>query len=198
MPLSLVLGPANSAKAREVFAAYGAAAPRGALLVVPHARDAEYYARELAETATALGSVVTFSGLVAEIARRVGYRRPMVSAFQRELIMTRAIARARLDLLAPAAQSPGFTEAACQLVTELERSLITPQRFAQALGRWGSDDPRRSTYAREVAGIYLAYAAELDRLGRVDPELFTWGALDGLRRSPESWGQDAVLLYGFD
>src|SRR5437588_311132 len=35
MPLTLVLGPANSAKAGEVLGAYSAAARRGALLVVP-------------------------------------------------------------------------------------------------------------------------------------------------------------------
>ncbi len=198
MALTLVLGPANSAKAGEVFSAYGAAAHQGAMLVVPHARDAEHYSRELAEAGVVLGSVLTFSGLVAEIARRVGYRPRVVSAFQRELIMTRAIERVRLELLAPAAQSPGFAAAASELVTELERALVSPPRFAQALQRWASDDPRRSSYAREVAGIYLAYARELDRLERVDSELFTWRALDGLRRSPGSWGKDAVFFYGFD
>ena len=49
MPLTLVLGPANSAKAGEVLGAYGAAARRGALLVVPTTVDARHYARELAE-----------------------------------------------------------------------------------------------------------------------------------------------------
>ena len=44
MPLTLVLGPANSAKAGEVLGAYGAAARAGALLVVPTALDAEHYA----------------------------------------------------------------------------------------------------------------------------------------------------------
>ena len=48
MPLTLVLGPANSAKAGEVLGAYAAAAHRGALLVVPTARMREHYARELA------------------------------------------------------------------------------------------------------------------------------------------------------
>ena len=48
MPLTLVLGPANSAKAGEVLGAFGEGAPRGALLVVPTALDAEHYARELA------------------------------------------------------------------------------------------------------------------------------------------------------
>jgi ATP-dependent helicase/DNAse subunit B len=198
MPLTLVLGPANSAKAGEVLAAYTTAARRGAVLVVPHGRDAEYYSRELAESGTVLGSVLTFSGLAAEIANRVGYQPRTLSALQRELIVTAAIGRAGLEVLEPAAASPGFPAAVTCLVTELERSLITPQRFAEAMEGWASEDPRRSAYAREVAGLYETYGAALDRLGRVDPELFTWRALDGLRESPESWGQDAVFFYGFD
>ena len=44
MPLTLVLGPANSAKAGEVLGAYAAAAHRGALLVVPTAARRPHYA----------------------------------------------------------------------------------------------------------------------------------------------------------
>jgi hypothetical protein len=47
MPLTLVLGPANSAKAGQVLGTYGAQAARGALLVVPTAGDARHYRREL-------------------------------------------------------------------------------------------------------------------------------------------------------
>ena len=45
MALTLVIGPANSAKAGEVLGAYGAVARRGAVLVVPTAQDARYYTR---------------------------------------------------------------------------------------------------------------------------------------------------------
>src|SRR5437763_1552971 len=48
MPLTLVLGPANSAKAGEVLGAYATAARRGAVLVVPTVLDARHYTRELA------------------------------------------------------------------------------------------------------------------------------------------------------
>ena len=48
MPLTLVLGPANSAKAGEVLGAYAARRERDALLVVPTAADAAHYDRELA------------------------------------------------------------------------------------------------------------------------------------------------------
>ena len=66
MPLTLVLGPANSAKAGEVLSAYAAAARRGALLVVPTGADAEHYRRELAQQGSVLGSVLTFAGLAGE------------------------------------------------------------------------------------------------------------------------------------
>jgi ATP-dependent helicase/DNAse subunit B len=198
MPLTLVIGPANSAKAGEVLGAYAAAAHRGALLVVPNARDAEHYSRELAEEDAVLGSVLTFARLVQEIARRVGYRPRRLSAFQRDLVVSRAIEQARLDVLSAAAESSGFASAAAELIAELERSLVAPERFAQAMGRWGSADPRRASYAKEIQAIYTAYAHELDRLDRVDPELFTWRALDALRQAPGRWGDDAVFFYGFD
>src|SRR5437588_595421 len=47
MALTLVLGPANSAKAGVVLGAYADAARRGALLVVPTVIDARHYMREL-------------------------------------------------------------------------------------------------------------------------------------------------------
>src|ERR1700760_1319460 len=73
MPLTLVLGPANSAKAGEVLGAFAAASTRGAILVVPTASDSAHYARELAAGGAILGSVLTFSGLAREIADRAGY-----------------------------------------------------------------------------------------------------------------------------
>ena len=92
MPLELVLGPANSAKAGEVLGAYAAAAHRGALLVVPTTADAAHYSRELAAEGTVLGSVLTFGGLAREIARRAGYAERQLSALQRERVLRRVVA----------------------------------------------------------------------------------------------------------
>ena len=63
MPLTLVLGPANSAKAGEVLGAFSALAPRGAILVVPTAATPCHYRHELAAQGTVLGTVLTFAGL---------------------------------------------------------------------------------------------------------------------------------------
>ncbi len=198
MPLTLVLGPANSAKAGEVLGAFGDAAHRGALLVVPTTFDAEHYARELARDGIVLGSVLTFRGLAREVARRAGYAGRRLSELQREVVLRRAVDGLTLDALGRSARAPGFAGAAGELIAELQRSLITPQRLHQALSAWAAADTRRAAYARDVASIYRAYVGELDRIGRVDAELFAWRALDALRAEPGRWGDEAVFLYGFD
>src|SRR5436305_636590 len=124
MPLTLVLGPANSAKAREVFGAYAAAAPRGALLVVPTGPDAEHYSRELADQGVVLGSVLTIPALVGEIARRVGFSARRLTALQRERAVDRAVRSASLGTLSRAAEARGFAPAAGEFIAELERSLV--------------------------------------------------------------------------
>jgi RecB family exonuclease/superfamily I DNA/RNA helicase len=191
MPLTLVLGPANSAKAGEVLGAFGAASPRGAVLVVPTSLDARHYTRELAGAGAVFGSVVTFDGLAAEIGRRAGSPGRPLSELQRERVLERALSRVR-----PA--SPGYVAAAGALIAELQRALITPQRFTAALGRWAAEDPRREAHARELGAIYSGYARELTRAGRADRELFAWRALDALRAAPGRWGGEAVFFYGFD
>jgi ATP-dependent helicase/DNAse subunit B len=199
MPLTLVLGPANSAKAGEVLGAYGAAARRGAVLVVPTARDAGAYARELAGSGVVLGaSVLTFAGLAREIAFRTGYSERRVSAFQRERVLERAIREAQLTTLAESASADGFASAAGELIAELQRALVSPQRFSQALTAWAAEDPRRAGYARDLAALYRGYLDELGRAGRVDGDLYAWRALDALRVASHAWGTDAVFVYGFD
>jgi ATP-dependent helicase/DNAse subunit B len=198
MPLTLVLGPANSAKAGEVLGAYGAAARRGALLVVPTALDAEYYSRELAEHGAVIGSVLTFPGLAGEIAHRADYAEVRLSALQRERVLRGVLGAVQLEVLSRSAAAPGFASAAGDLIAELQRSLVTPQRLRQALKAWAAEDDRREAYARDLASMYVAYARELDRLGRVDAELYAWRALDALRVQPGRWGDTAVFFYGFD
>jgi len=83
----------------------------------------------------------------------------------------------------------------------LERSLVSPERFAAAMRRWATEDPRpRGSTQRDVGErFYLAYARRLERLGRVDRDLFAWRALDELRAAPGRWwGERCGVLYGFD
>jgi ATP-dependent helicase/DNAse subunit B len=198
VPLTLVLGPANSAKAGEVLGAFAAAANRGAILVVPTAVDADHFSRELADSGAVLGSVLTFGGLAAEIAARAGHGARRVTKLQRERVLTRALKDIDFHALRGAAATAGFPDAAGELIAELQRSLITPARFAGALASWAEQDPRRRSYARDVAAIYEAYATALHDLNRVDVELYAWQALDALRAAPGRWGTTSVFFYGFD
>ncbi|MFZ0378304.1 MAG: PD-(D/E)XK nuclease family protein [Solirubrobacteraceae bacterium] len=177
---------------------FAAASHRGAILVVPTATDASHYTRELASEGAVLGSVLTFSGLAREIANRVGYAGRRLSSLQRERVVEKALGGVEFDALREAALTEGFANAAGELIAELQRSLVTPQRFAAAMRTWAEQDPRRSAYARDVAAIYRAYAARLDQLGRVDAELYAWRALDALRAAPDRWGGEPVFFYGFD
>ena len=198
VPLTLVLGPANSAKAGEVLNAFAAASTRGAILVVPTAADADHYSRELAQHGAVLGSILTFSGLAFEIANRAGYSARRLTKLQRERVLEGALAATDLRALSDAANTKGFANAAGELIAELERSLVTPDRFKSAMAAWSAQDPRRTGYARDVAAIYAAYADRLKELGRVDTELYTWRALDSLRANPGRWGAEPVFFYGFD
>ncbi len=198
MPLTLVLGPANSAKAGEVLGAYTLAARRDALLVVPTAADVDHYERELAGSGITLGRALTFPGLIDEIGRRAGYRGERLTALQRQRVLHRTVAGLELPSLAGSAQSRGFAPAAGRLIAELEQRRITPQRFAAALREWARGASARVAYSHELAIIYRAYRDELARLQLLDDELFAWGALDALRERPSSWNATPVFLYGFD
>jgi ATP-dependent helicase/DNAse subunit B len=193
--LKLVTGPANSAKAGAVLDAVRARRRLSPWLVVPTRADVGEFERELTgEGSTPAARVTTFSGLTREIARRAGWWSRGVGSLQRERLVAAAIASAPLEALAPVAATPGFLASSLAFVAELERSLVTPQRFTAAVRAW----PEATPAAREAAAIYDRYARSLERLGRVDPELFAWRALDALRARPAAWGDTPVFLYGFD
>ena len=212
MPLTLVTGPANAAKAGEVLGGLRARlndGPPGAstrldpvrsdpILLVPTFGDVEHAQRELAERGAVFGaSVLRFRWLFREIGRRAGYDPRVASDVQRELIVEEAVRRAGLSVLAESAAQPGFARAAARFVAELGRSMVDPARFTRALRDWSGHGPRRA-YAEEVAAVYRSYRAGLEESGLVDAELFAWGALDALRADPAAWGGTPLFVYGFD
>src|SRR4051812_229515 len=198
MPLVLVTGPANAAKAGAVFARLRAALPRGPLLVVPRAADVEHYQRELAAGGLVFGvEVVTFGRLIRAIARAAGVPGRPLGRLARERVVRAAIDGLRLNVLARSAAAPGFAAAAGALFAELQRTLVTPARFTQALRAWAAAGGR-AEYAEELAALYSAYRRRLAALERHDEDGFAWAALDALRAAPASWGGRPVFLYGFD
>src|ERR1700742_1968136 len=87
MPLSLVTGPANAAKAGVVLERFRAALAREAMLVVPTPADADHYRRELAAEGIVLGAeVVTFARLIREIAAATGVRVRVLGPVARERV----------------------------------------------------------------------------------------------------------------
>ena len=198
MPLKLVTGPANAAKAGVVLGGLRARLDDEPILVVPTLGDVEHAQRELAERGAIFGArVLRFKWLFEEVATRAGYVEPVASDFQRELIVEEAVRRAKLSVLAESASQPGFTRAAARFVTELGRTRVDPARLTSALRQWAGTGPRRP-YADEVASVYRVYRDGLEAAGLADEELFGWRALDALRLNPIAWGDTPLFVYGFD
>ena len=139
MPLTLITGPANAAKAGAVLDRLRAAVRHDPLLVVPTAADVEHYQRELASSGIVFGAeVLTFSRLVREIANRSGLELRPLGRVACERVVRAAIADVPLRALAASAATQGFAGAAGALFAELQRSLVTPARFTSALRTWAA------------------------------------------------------------
>ena len=210
MPLTLITGPANAAKAGAVLERFRAALPREPVLVVPTPADADHYGRELAAEGIVIGAeVVTFDRLIRVIAEAAGVRERRLGRIARERVLRAAVAETRLDALAPSSSAPGFAEALGALFAELGRSLVGPARFISAVRDWvAAAAPAHAdelpavagapAHAEELAALYGAYHRRLERLGVVDAEGLARAALDALRRQPDAWGGRPVFVYGFD
>ena len=198
MPLTLITGPANAAKAGAVFERLRAALPREPLLVVPTAADAAHYQRELAAAGVVFGAeVVTFRRLVRELARITGVGGRVLGRVARERVVRAVVAEARLEALAASARTPGFAAALGALFSELQRSLAGPARFFAAVRAWraAGDAP---AHAEELTALYAAYHRRLEGLGAVDADGLAHAALDALRARPAAWPGRPLFLYGFD
>src|SRR4051794_17053850 len=134
MPLHLITGPANAAKAGEVLRRFREAGGRSPLLTVPRGPDVDHYQRELARSGALVGgSVVPFSSLVREIAAAVGVEGRALGPVARERIVAAAVRDAGLRDLAASAASPGFARAAKGMLSELGHAGVSPDAFRAAL-----------------------------------------------------------------
>ncbi|HVS27986.1 MAG TPA: hypothetical protein VHE14_00420, partial [Solirubrobacteraceae bacterium] len=201
MPLTLITGPANSAKAGEVLRRFVASLDQDPLLVVPRVDDVEHYQRELAARGAIFGgAVTTFGGLMRTIVDRLdeGSRPPApLGPLGRERLLARVISDAQLESLDEAAGSPGFRRALLTLIAELQRALVDPPQLKRALASWARGAPDRRRYATDLCGLWDAYRRALAAIGRRDDELHGSATVAALAAAPETWGQRPVLLYGF-
>jgi ATP-dependent helicase/DNAse subunit B len=202
VPLTLVTGPANAAKAGEVLGGLRARLERDPVLVVPAFQDVEHAQRELAERGAVFGArVLRFEWLFREIALRTDLSQRPASDVQRELIVEEAVRRARLRVLSESAAQPGFVRAATRFVAEVRRydrdAALDPGRFARAMRAWAGGGPRRP-YAEDLAAIYGGYHDGLAAAGLLDAEALAWRSLDALRAAPARWAGTPLFVYGFD
>ncbi len=199
MPLTLVTGAANAEKAKVVFDAYVAAVAREPLLVVPTLPDVDRYRRELAGRGLVFGAqVLTQQGLARELAGRAGLGRRPLGELSRERIAAVAVARTPLRVLGASSRTPGFLPALLALVDELETLRVGPARWIAAVRAWAAVETGRADYAEDLGALFRAYAAGVERAGRLDATQHAVAALDALREEPARWGGTPVLLYGFD
>ncbi|HEU4974612.1 MAG TPA: PD-(D/E)XK nuclease family protein [Baekduia sp.] len=199
MPLSLVTGPANAAKARVVLDAARARAADSPLLVVPTSADVDRYRRELAADGAVLGvQVVQLRRFLHDLPRRVGIPGRELTELQRERAAAAAVAATPLQRLASAAATPGFTRALMRLTQELGEARVDPPRFIRALRDWAGEDAGRRAYADELGALVAAYRRTVQRTRLREGAEHVTAALDALRLDPARWGGTPVFLYGFD
>ena len=175
----------------------GAAARRGALLVVPTALDAGHYARELAaeRRRARLGAHVLRAGRArsprAPATRAAGSPRSSASG-----CCARVAGRARCDSLGRLGGRPG-SPAAGELIAELQRSLVDPAAVRSRRCAPGRPATRAGgDYAQEVAALYRRLRrASSSALGRVDARAVRLaGARRAAGRAGALGGDAGVLL----
>src|SRR3954462_2421692 len=182
--LNVITGPANAGKVALLLRRYLAALHSEPYLIVPNRSDVERVERDLLELQPALlaGSIGTFDDLFARIARGgVTAARPVVGEAQRTLIVRRALAGAALNGVGRAARFGGFADALLATVAELESGLLDPNDLQG-----------------ELAALYAAYRAELDRLSLWDRDLLRRHAAERIATDLEAWSGEPVFAYGFE
>src|SRR5436309_1097355 len=181
--LNLITGPANAGKVALLLRRYLAALAEEPYLIVPNRSDVERVERDLLDIQPALlgGSIGTFDDLFRQIARRGTDVRPVATEAQRALIVRRALAGRSLNGLGRSARFGGFADALLSTVAELESGLLDPNDLDG-----------------ELATLYAAYRAELDRLGLWDQDLRRRHAAELVAGDLEAWGGEPVFAYGFE
>jgi len=187
VPLSLIAGPANAGKVELLLDRYLASLDpvrnREPVLIVPNRSDVESVSRELLRRRPALlgGSIGTFDDLFERVAAGGTGARPPVSQAQRALLVRRVLAAASLEGLAASARFGGFSDELLRTLGELESGLLDPGELEG-----------------ELAALYGAYRAELDRLGLWDRDLLRRRAAERLQSELDAWGGEPVFAYGFE
>ena len=183
MPLSLIAGPANAGKVELLLGRYLDALARDPTLIVPNRSDVDRVERDLLARRPALlaGSIGTFDDLFERIAKEGEGTRPLISQVQRALLVRRVVAGAHLEGLAASARFGGFADALLQTLGELESGLLDPDQLDG-----------------DLATLYAAYRAELERLELWDRDLLRRRAAERIQSDLDAWHEEPVFAYGFE
>jgi len=180
VPLSLLAGPANAGKVALLLERYLGTLDSDPILIVPNRPDVDRAERELLTRTGALvgGSIGTFDDLFERIARGNGAHRPVITSAQRTLLLRRVVASHGSGR---SARFSGFADSLGSTVAELEDALLDPGELEG-----------------ELAELYAAYRAELDRLGLWDRELERRHAAERAAGDLAAWEPRPVFAYGFE
>src|SRR3954470_11752197 len=180
MALSLLAGPANAGKVALLLERYLGTLDSDPILIVPNRPDVDRAERELLTRTGALvgGSIGTFDDLFERIARGNGAHRPVITSAQRTLLLRRVVASHGSGR---SARFSGFADSLGSTGAELEDALLDPGELEG-----------------ELAELYAAYRAELDRLGLWDRELERRHAAERAAGDLAAWEPRPVFAYGFE
>ena len=183
MSLTVLAGPANAGKVARLLERYVAVLDRDPQLIVPYRSDVDRVEHELLAAGGGLigGSIGTFDDVFARVARDGGSRRPLAGDAQRNMILRGVVSRAELNGLGRSARFAGFAGALGAALRELEAGLVEPGDLEGDLAR-----------------LYAAYRAELDRLGLWDRDLERRYAVERVAGELDSWQGRPVFAYGFE
>ncbi len=183
MGLTLLAGPANAGKVALLLDRYLADLSREPVLIVPNRSDVERVERDLLGRCGALlgGSIGTFDDLFERVAAQDGGSRPVAGDAQRALLLRRVVASARLADLDRSARFSGFADALGSAIGELEAGLLDANDLDG-----------------DLAELYRAYRAELDRLGLWDADLRRGYAAERVASDLAAWDGRPVYAYGFE
>ena len=182
MPLTLITGPANAAKAGDVLERFRAALPREPVLVVPTPADAEHYQRELSAEGIVVGAeVVTFDRLVRELAAVAGVRARVLGPVARERLVRAVVAEADLHALARSAAAPGFAGGRRSAVRRARPLADRPRAVHARACATGRPPARRRRTRASSRSCTRPTTAGSTSSGAVDAEGLARAALDALR-----------------